>query len=266
MSTKNETKPMPSRLLRICGLIVALCVLVLMGNSLFTSNDATPTPSPEGEISVDLPAVDALSDYLTSPCYLASTQWNDFLLSYDPDGSKLANAMGTEEIGQGYTLYRVYTSEMANKLDQLCANHSLNLNRTMSFFYSAAELFESAGTGEFIGRENECVGYLFDSGSFHVESSYREVDFRFELQKKQSFSETMLPMAQSGDERWVYLSHGTPLLLSMGNEQCLIHTELKGCYITLTVPQGAAREDAVGISGAFLESLADSIYWDRIEG
>ena len=174
--------------------------------------------------------------------------------------------MGGEEIGQGYTLYRVYTSEMALALDSLCAEAGLTLNRSMSFFYSAEELYGTAGTGEFLPPEVDCVGFLYDSGSFHLDSSFRGIDYRLDLQKKTGFSETVLLTPTHEEEQWVYISHGQPLLLSLGRERCLIHTALPRSYLTLSVPVGAADGDGNGISGVFLENLADSIYWDRIEG
>ncbi len=265
MSPNKENKNLSSRLPLICGLIVLVCVALLLGYNLLRPEESSRTDVPPA----DAPAVglspEEVSDYASCAAGEAAAEWEAYLLAYDPDGSKLANAMGSEELGQGYTLYRVYTSEMALKLDTICQSRGLKLNQSMSFFYNAPELFAAAGTGEFLSREEECVGYLFDSGSFHVDSSYREVSFRFDLQKKDSFSESLLALPGEEDECWVYVSHGTPLLLSLGPERCLIHTALKGCYITVTVPQGAASAESSGISGAFLESLAESIYWDRLE-
>ena len=135
----------------------------------------------------------------------------------------------------------------------------------MSFFYSAEELYGTAGTGEFLPSDSDCVGFLYDSGSFHLDSTFRGVDYRLDLQKKSSFSETVLLTPTHEEEQWVYISHSQPLLLSLGREHCLIHSTLPGSYLTLTVPVGASDVDGNGISGVFLENLADSIYWDRIE-
>ena len=256
----------PTKLLVVCALIVAFCVLLLVGRGIVQKRQAAQMQTPEsGMLSTDLHP-DDVSDYLFSGAYASAKKWESYQKSYDPDGSKLANAVGSEEIGQGYTLYRVYTSEMAARLDELCAEAGLELNRSMSFFYSAPELYASAGTGEFLPQENVCVGYLYDSGSFHLDSSFRGVDYRFDLQKKDCFFETVLPTPTHEEEQWVYISHGKPLLLSLGSEHGLIHSALQESYLTLTVPVEAPGADGSSFDRAFLENLADSIYWDRIEG
>lgn len=264
--SENE-RDYSSRIFLTCTLIVIICILLLVGRGIKQKRQAEQAllQAESGCVSTEL-VPDDVSDYLFSPVYGAVSEWESYQKSYDPDGSKLSEAMGSEELGQGYTLYRVYTSEMALRLDKLCAERQLTLNRSMSFFYSTVELYATAGTGEFLEREDECVGYLFDSGSFHLDSNFRSTDFRFDLQKKNAFSETALLTPSVEDEQWVYISHGKPLLLSLGREYCLIHTALRGSYITVTVPFGAADTEGAGISGAFLESLADSIHWERIEG
>ncbi len=264
--TDNKSVP-PSRLGMICALIVALCVLLLVGKGMVQKRNTqlAQSAAESGVLSTDL-TPDDVSDYLFSNAYVAAAEWESYQRSYDPDGSKLENAMGNEEIGQGYTLYRVYTSEMAKKLDELCAFHKLSLNRTMSFFYNAPDLFSAAGTGEFLESDSGCVGFLYDSGSFHIDGMFRNTAYRFDLQKKNSFSETCLLTPTHEDQQWVYISHGEPLLLSLGSEHCLIHTALDEAYITVTLSLPAADAEGNGISAAFLEALADSIFWDRIEG
>ena len=262
----EEKTEVPTRLIAVCAVIVALCVLLLVGRSMVQKRQTLPPVAPEaGTLSTELHP-DDVSDYLFSGAYAAARKWESYQKSYDPDGSKLANAMGGEEIGQGYTLYRVYTAEMALALDSLCAEAGLTLNRSMSFFYSAQELYGTAGIGELLPAEADCVGFLYDSGSFHLDSDFRGVDYRLDLQKKNCFFETVLPTPTHEEEQWVYISHAQPLLLSLGRERCLIHTALGDSYLTLTVPMGASDTEGNGISGVFLENLADSIYWDRIEG
>lgn len=263
----NEQKKSPSsKLFTLCGIIILLCALLLLGSALLRKLQASEMEVVEsGSLSTTL-IPDDVSDYLFSPAYKAAMEWEAYQRGYDPDGSKLNSAIGTEEIGQGYTLYRVYTSDMAGSLDSISASYGLILNRTMTFCYSAAELYGGAGTGEFLPSGSDCVGYLYDSGSFHVDSSFRGVSYRFDLQKKNSFAEAVLLTPTPDDEQWVYISHGKPMLLSLGSEHCLIHTALRDSYLTVTVPEGAADAEGNGISGAFLESLTDSIYWDRIEG
>ena len=257
----------PTRLFWVCALIVVFCVLLLLGRSMVQKQEARKALSAaqSGMLSTEL-RPDDVSDYLFSSAYASAKKWESYLKSYDPDGDKLASAMGSEELGQGYTLYRVYTSEMAQTLDELCTEAGLTLNRSMSFFYSAPELYGTALTGEFLPSDCECVGYFYDSGSFHLDSAFRGVSYRLDLQKKNSFSETVLLTPTHEEEQWVYISHSQPLLLSLGSEHCLIHTALHGSYLTLTVPVAVADAEGRGISGAFLENLADSIRWDKIEG
>lgn len=263
----DEKRPAPSKLVILCAVIFLSCVLLLVGWNLLQRHQARQRliDSQSGMLSTDL-LPDDVSDYLFSNVYAAAGEWESYQRSYDPDGSKLEQAMGSEEIGQGYTLYRVYTSEMAAKLDALTKERELRLNQSMSFCYSAEELFAAAQTGEFLESGSDCVGYIFDSGSFHFDGLYRGTAYRFDLQKKDCFSETRLLTPTHEDEQWVYISHGRPLLLSLGREQCLIHTSLDHAYLTVTLPFPAADADGSGISGVFLENLADSIYWDRIEG
>lgn len=263
---EKKTNGTPA-LVRICLGITLVCVLLLVLLSFRSRGIFSPrTEEPvSGELRTDM-VPDEVSDYLFCNEYTAAGEWEAYQRSYDPDGSKLSESLGSEEIGQGYTLYRVYTSEMAMKLDELTAGRGLRLNKTMHFCYSAEELYAALGCGAFLPEGSECVGYLFDTGSFHFDGSFRGVDYRFDLQKKGSFSEALLSTPTHEDEQWVYVSRGQPLLLSLGSEQCLIHTALEQAYLTVTLPYPAADAEGSGISGVLLESLADSIHWDRIEG
>ena len=263
----DEKKPTPSRLGIICAVIVLSCVLLLVGRGMVQKRSLRQPQSDvqPGRISTELKP-DDVSDYLFSNGYVAVGEWESYQRSYDPDGSKLRQAMGSQELGQGYTLYRVYTSEMAVRLEALAKNRELALQRTMSLFSDAEELYGLSGAGAFLPADARCEGYCYDSGSFHFEGSFRETDYRFDLRKKSYFSEDRLLTPTHEDEQWVYISHGQPLLLSLGREHCLIHTALQDAYLTLDLPYAEADEAGKGISGVFLEALADSIRWDRIEG
>ena len=263
----DEKSAAPSKLVILCVVIFLSCVLLLVGWNLAQKRNAREqlSAAQSGMLSTDL-RPDDVSDYLFSNGYVATGEWESYQRSYDPDGSKLEQAMGSEEIGQGYTLYRVYTSEMAAKLDALTKARQLQLNRSMSFCYSVEELYAAAHTGACLEPDSSCVGYIFDGGSFHFDGLFRDISYRFDLQKKDCFSETRLLTPTHEDEQWVYISHGQPLILSLGSEHCLIHTALQNAYLTVTLPYPAADAEGHGVSGVLLEALADSIYWERIEG
>lgn len=254
-------------LLTVCAVITALCILLLC---IFYFRPDKRASSAEPD-TVSLPPEAAVSRYTESGEYLAAREWQDFIASYDPDGSILQSSVaeGGMDYAGDYTMYRVYSKELAEKLEEIASRCRLVLHRSMSFCYGGEELCSQAGTGAFLPENCECVGYIYDNGSFHFEGGALRgedtVAYQFDRQMKGVFSETPLNVAGEGEEVIPFTADGAALSLVRGAERCLIHAELPLSYVTVTVPVGAASEDNPnGITAEWLEDLAGSFRWSEI--
>lgn len=256
-----------------CGVITLLCVVLLCTDFFGLRRDARQTvaePSAAEQRNEDA-ALTLVSGYAESAEKKAADEWLAFSADYDSDGSILraAVANGGTDYGEDYTLYRVYSAELAAKLDEITEKYSLALHRSMRFCYGGDELFEAAGTGRFLPANCECVGYAYDDGSFRFDGSFplgeKRCAYSFERQQKGCFSETLLATPGEGDETWVYTTEkGVSLLLSMGEECCCIQNERPLSYISVAVPTRAPDGSEQGITAAWLESLAESFDWSAV--
>ena len=251
-------------LLTVCAAVTALCVLLLC-LYFFGPHRGTAEAAPPLSQSNSTP------DYSDSPEYRAAREWLDFTSGYDPDGSILQSsvAQGGMDYASDYTMYRVYSRELAEKLEDIVARYALSLHKTMSFCYGGDELCRFAGTGNFLPANCECMGYIYDNGSFHFEGSAllddTTVGYQFDRHMKGVFSEFPLNLAAETEDSRTVTVDGISLILTTGPERCLIHTELPLSYVTVTVPVGVqSEENPNGIPEDWLEFLAGSFRWSEI--
>ena len=63
-----------------------------------------------------------------TPGYQATKEWYDWLQSYDPDDAIYHSPEAfSEDFGDDYYAYSLYTRDMKNKLDEICAKYNLKL-------------------------------------------------------------------------------------------------------------------------------------------
>ena len=105
-------------LLIVCAVVTALCVLLLCVHT-FTNRSGGTAESEETVV----PLPDAASRYAESAEYRAAREWQDFTAEYDPDGSILQSSVaeGGMDYAGDYTMYRVYSQELADKLEDIAS-------------------------------------------------------------------------------------------------------------------------------------------------
>ena len=110
----------------------------------------------------------SLSGYINTPESQALAEWNDFLASYDPDGSIL-KVVGnyTDPALEQYRCYLVYTQDMADKLEEIAAKYSLTLH-TWEHVVESQEEWVSL-LGDFLGNNTAYSGPIAEDGTFHYD-------------------------------------------------------------------------------------------------
>ena len=63
-----------------------------------------------------------------TPGYKATKEWNEWLATYDTDGAiRYSDEAFSEDFGDDYYAYSLYSREMKEKLDEICAKYDLEL-------------------------------------------------------------------------------------------------------------------------------------------
>ena len=257
-----------NKLLIVCGAVTLLCVVLLLIAALGAGDTQEETAA---EAAASLPAADRA--YFESPEYAAAAAWESFRTGFDSDGSVFnAFLTGGVELDKKYELYPVYSQEMADELERICSQYGLALHEEIGYFYSADELYAGANTGSFILQSGDCVGYIYNDGSFHFDGSAYlsgsvSAEYRFDRHKRGILSEETLPLG--GGEGWqswsLETADGQLLHLALGNEHCVIHAALPDSFVSITVLAGAADSDNPrGFTAAALEELATCFDWNAI--
>ncbi len=213
----------------------------------------------------------SLAGFHETPEYLASNEWQAFLASYDPEGeilSGLGNAFFAP--GTSYDYYRVYTQEMADKLDEIAEKYSLKLHTFwLDDLYVSEALCAQVG-GNFLGENRSYTAYMYEDGTFHFDGAielpyYGELDYQFQRCVRGSFTEVVLNIGNIADyTEWTYTTEeGIPLTLALSPHKALIIADLSDSFVTVNVLAGTeTAEDHIFSSGSFeaedLERFAET--------
>lgn len=276
------------KLLRVISIAAAVTVLVVfaatavaetqydLGNYIFKNRQSeTDSAEVSSEISSEetverIPF--SLQGAVTSPEFLASYEWEEYLQSevYDPDGSILdkveaelrkhpdfdkedenGNPIILTYEGIPYNkdyLYSCYTTEMCEKLDEICEKYSLKLADERYTYYhentnysepsdlTTAEFYEMANSKPFIRESNNDFtqiidsGYIYNNGTFRLsgtvklksdEATYKK-SFNYEMIRTvKGYISTIHASIRNPEsyEQWTYTtSNGVPLLLIYSEE------------------------------------------------
>ncbi|SMC37605.1 hypothetical protein [Papillibacter cinnamivorans] len=215
----------------------------------------------------------SLQGYSGSDEYKAAAEWAAFLENYDKDGTLLAKVgNGPTGLDEKYNLYYVYTQEMADKLEEITGKYGLSLHRTLTIAESAEELFELAGTGDFLGEgHTRWGGYVYEDGTFHIDGrvllpSGVNIDYQLMDCVKGSFTDTLLNIGDAGSyTEWPYeTSSGVQVTLALGPAKALVIADLPGSFATVNVLAGA-EEYSGGLTAADLEAIADTFDFSMLK-
>lgn len=155
----------------------------------------------------------------------AIAEWNEFFEGYvfNKENEEKLNDAGNKPADY-YFYYGAYNQEMADKLDEIAAKYDLKLYTQRQVLLSGEELFEMAGTGNFLGtigfygEINEVYGLsgvYYEDGSFSyygyaVLQNGKALNYSFSSYKKGSLAGTgIINMGDLDDyEEWAYETSG----------------------------------------------------------
>lgn len=222
-------------------------------------NGTVDTPRPQALISLQ-----GLSD---SNEYKAVAEWTSFTNSYDKDGAILAKVgNGPTGLDDKYSLYLVYSQEMADKLDEIVSKYGLSLHRTLDVDLTEPDLYSRLGTSDFLGAINKAYSiYINEDGTFHIDgaanvSSGKEIGYQIMNCKKGSFTDVLLNISDAAAyDEWTYkTASGVTVLLSLGPDKALVLADLNSSFFTINVLAGTVS-DPTTVTPSDLEEIADSI-------
>lgn len=233
-------------------------------------NNAAPTGNSSADpfvsSNVDLISLQGFADCNESK---AVREWTEFSDNYDQDGTLLTQVgNGPTGLDERYSLYLVYTQEMADKLDEIVGKYNLNLHSSIIILNSQEELIEKAGNGNFLGTANKTGGaYMYEDGTFHYDGSAAFdgllIDYQFMNCKKGSFTDVILNIGNINDyQEWSYKTDcGITVRLAMSPYKSLVIADMDSSFITINVLAGTEHgflDDAGKITASDLELFANS--------
>lgn len=260
-----EEKPKIRRFRMPGGLIAAALAVVILGGTAWatdlfglksiTVSDPYATPEAVGDVI-------ALQGVPESAEFKANAQWMDYLTASDVVSRSAADG----SIGEGsYSLYSVYTAEMAEELERIASAYGLKLHTSRQDFYSESDLYSLAGVSPFISNCAAISGYVYEDGSFQGDGTNvdgRFYEYQFGRYRKGSFSEVTLNIGSAGDyEEWIYTTaSGVTVQLSMGPDRCVLLADLPGSFVAVNLLGGTSGNSMFmpdPVTKADLEAFAD---------
>lgn len=152
-----------------------------------------------------------------TPGYQATKEWHEWLQTYDPDDTIYHSEEAfSEDFGEEYYAYNLYTREMKDKLDEICAKYGLNLLGKMYVDPDEAAACKALGIQGILrpgARAETNFGGMryYADGSFTVEGRmtltdsvwpYEEI-VTFSCSRKDSFSDLYASVGPEGTyEEW----------------------------------------------------------------
>ena len=216
-----------------------------------------------------------------SPEFEANARWQAFYDSYDPDGAILAS-VGNSDTGlePRYDAYPCYTREMADTLDAIAEESSLELLSGLTL-YGAAELpdWMRNTLPQSCGAFDHCIyaGYSFDNGSFKTEGAFffcdarwpYETNYQFVCNRKGYLSVSYLAIGDADDyTQWEYeTASGVTVTLALGPDKALIIADLPDAYLVvnvLDVRVGDVQQGEATLPAGILEAMADAFRFDQL--
>ncbi|MGN0977595.1 MAG: hypothetical protein ACI4PH_06015 [Faecousia sp.] len=229
-------KPIPLRKTLLIAAVIAL-MLLLVGCAVayvLSLNDLVLGESSEvnrltGDTEVH--SVLSLQGLAGTPGYQASKEWYEWEHAYDPDGAiRDSQSAYSEDFGEEYQAYNLYTREMKDKVDALCEKYNLELLGPVHTDTDIAYTFQAMGIDGILkpnaNTEADYGSYTYyENGSFEIflrlsgESNPWPYDtlVRFCCNRKNTFSSFYTSIGPDGTyEEWVYTtSDGIDVLMVM---------------------------------------------------
>lgn len=161
-----------------------------------------------------------------TPGYEATKEWYEWLESYDTDGAVRYSAEAySEDFGDDYYAYNLYSREMKNKLDEICEKYNLELlgkmyvDPNVEAACEALQISNIFRTGIQVESDFDYICY-YGNGSFNLEGlvTLEGMDshiISFRCHRKNAFTELYNDVGPEGSyQEWNYTtSYGMDVLI-----------------------------------------------------
>lgn len=161
-----------------------------------------------------------------TPGYLATKEWYEWLSTYDVDGAiRYSDEAFSEDFGEDYYAYSLYSRDMKDKLDEICSKYDLELLGKMVIdpdIVAGCEALQIPGIlrpGVDVEADWGEICY-YSNGSFDVEGYVRFLGqemhiVSFRCHRKNAFTELYASIGPEGTyEEWNYTtSYGVDVLM-----------------------------------------------------
>ena len=208
-----------------------------------------------------------------TPGYMASKEWYEWEQAYDPDDTIYHSEEAfSEDFGEAYYSYSLYTREMKDKLDEICKKYGLNLLGRSQIDPTAEGIYEAVGI-ESIFRpgaqvEADLSGYYYWDGTFKLEGDMRltadntpwpqEELISFFCHNKKSFSTLYASVGAEGTyEEWTYTtSDGFDILMLLTSYGAKMVVD-EGNYVFVFSTSTFLDDHAIPMTREGLEAIAE---------
>ena len=254
-------------------------VTALRGTEIVTAPAQSTTAPAEMEESLDLSWVSlgqreydagygqivtgefiCMQGFKGSPEYEAAKEWQDFVDSYDPDGS-IRRAYGVTSDGMANSIGS--TPAMETKMVEILEKYGLTYLDGLEFYPIDKEFFSAAGTGAFFERRGN--GYENNIGTpgvysdstfmFDADAKFTSKDapwmytirYQFRRSMKGSFSSVYLNIKSADDyDVWSYTTkNGVKLTLAQSNDKSLVIADLEKSFVVINIISPSSMGDIV---------------------
>lgn len=270
-------------MLMLVGCAVILWRLWELKVGEYTYND--PYMESIGETRTVTKDLISMQGFMDSDNFRAAKEWNEYLESYDPDGSLIKNAKtDVYQEPMEYMAYTCYTQEMQDKLDEICARYGLEVLGPVYMEEYAIDVVKAVGI-ESIFAETANVptvideGYYYRDGTFHLSGTTTlnyeaspwiyPVRYQYRCVMKSAFDTVFLSVDDiDGFEEWNYtLQDGTKVLLALSPEKALIIADKEQYFVTVNILETRVGdvlygEQQMGREG--LEAFAETFTFDYV--
>ncbi len=226
-----KKRQLPRKRLWLIAAIVALALLLVGCATLYVlhlqdmafgeAQRAGSSGSSETWFKLSLQGVEG------TPGYLAQKEWHEWLETYDPnDEIYHSEEAFSEDFGEEYEAYLLYTRAMKDKLDEICAKYHLNLLGKMHRDSDPEAACQALGIRGIlrVPAETDLAFRYYADGSFTAEGTvtltgpdaawpYGEV-LSFSAFRKDSFNDVYSMIPKENFTEWNYrTSYGADVLI-----------------------------------------------------
>ena len=267
---KKQTtrKKLPGKRLLLIAAIIALalllmgCVAYVLGlQDLFMGTYSVHAGWGK-TVQKDFLSMQGFSD---SPNYQANKEWQDFLDTYDPDGTLLKQADANGYLPPApYESYTCYTPEMEAKVDEICEKYNLKPLGPVHLVQSGWEIFLDLNIPSIFSENTAAAGYDLQAGYYYEDGTFQfdgcitqtgldalwkyPIDFTYRRVCKTSFDGVYSVVEQIADfDQWQYTApDGTQLILALGDERAFLLADTPDHFITISTRSTRAGDASAG--------------------